>query len=255
MMSSHFIYLYCLLLTLFVGQSTVSVVEAQGLLSSLLVCPNATSSNGEQGCFLGNFGFVMYRGVGNQCQEKCVLLPPVATSFGWKCGFCDVSIAPPASSPVLSPRKAPERTPVAPPPSGSFKCGGAVNTGGGSANAMCTKDLWNPTQNRNLHCYAYGGVTDPCALHNNNDVNDGLFKSPVNCDRDTFYLWDEVCFLNNMFASLFAIIAICTQLWFSRIHRVKATLGLGKSGCCIPFDMLQRFRLSVRGAFGLRHRC
>jgi hypothetical protein len=43
-----------------------------------------------------------------------------------------------------------------------------------------------------MHCYAYGGANDPCALHNNNDVNDGLFKNPAGCDRDTFYLWDEV---------------------------------------------------------------
>jgi hypothetical protein len=92
---------------------------------------------------------------------------------------------------------APVRSPVVFPASNTsiFKCGGAVNTGGVSANATCTSDLWNPTQNWNMHCYAYGGVTDPCALHNNNDISDGLFKSPINCDRDTFYLWDEVSFL------------------------------------------------------------
>jgi hypothetical protein len=192
MMVSRFTHRYWFLLTLFVGQNTLKVVEVQGLLSDLVNCPNATSSNGERGCFLGRFGFLMHRGIGSLCQEKCVLLPPMATTSGWKCGFCDIQIASPASPPVFTPLNVPIRAPTVPPLSGSFKCGGAVNTGGVSANATCTSDLWVPTQNRNMHCYAYGGVTDPCALHNNNDVNDGLFKSPINCDRDTFYLWDEV---------------------------------------------------------------
>jgi hypothetical protein len=116
-----------------------------------------------------------------------------------------VPIAPiaPVPVPINTPMSNPEGAPVPSPlvasptaPSGNstvFKCGGAVNTGGVSANATCTSDLWTPTQNRKMHCYAYGGVTDPCALHNNNDANDGLYKSPSNCDRDTFYLWDEVC--------------------------------------------------------------
>jgi hypothetical protein len=194
-MGSRITYQFCcrFLWTLFVGQSTLNIVKAQGSLSSLLACSNATSINGARGCFLGNFGFVMHRGIGIQCQEKCVLVPPVATASGWKCGFCDVPITSPASSPVSSPLNVPVQAPAAPPSHSTFKCGGAVNTGGVSANATCTSDSWTPAQNRKMHCYAYGGVTDPCALHNNNDANDGLFKSPSNCDRDTFYLWDEVC--------------------------------------------------------------
>ena len=43
-----------------------------------------------------------------------------------------------------------------------------------------------------MHCYAYGGPSDPCAIHNNNDAGDGLNKNPSACDRGTFYLWDEV---------------------------------------------------------------
>jgi len=43
-----------------------------------------------------------------------------------------------------------------------------------------------------MHCYAYGGPRDPCALHNNNDDGNGLSKDPSQCTHgDTFYLWDE----------------------------------------------------------------
>jgi hypothetical protein len=106
-------------------------------------------------------------------------------------------------APTFSPNGPPPR-PIASPPATKVpsptavvtkksKCGGAVNTGrDGTAPNKCNSDLWKPTGDRSIHCYAYGGANDPCALHNNNDVNDGLFKSPAGCDRDTFYLWDEV---------------------------------------------------------------
>jgi len=42
-----------------------------------------------------------------------------------------------------------------------------------------------------MHCYAYGGPRDPCALHNNNDIDNGVDKDPSQCPGDTFYLWDE----------------------------------------------------------------
>lgn len=45
-----------------------------------------------------------------------------------------------------------------------------------------------------MHCYAYGGKNDPCALHNNNDYKNGFNKDPSECQGDifdTFYLWDE----------------------------------------------------------------
>jgi hypothetical protein len=152
-------------------------------------------------CFLSS---KMHRIANNQCREKCALVPNVAKLFGWQCGTCGSKNSPPMLSPVTAvppiraPVKAPSvnfpvQQPALPPTStGNRKCGGAVNTGGGSANATCLSDLWNPTQDRNMHCYAYGGLSDPCALHNNNDIDDGLFKSPSKCDRDTFYLWDEV---------------------------------------------------------------
>eukprot|EP00591_Stephanopyxis_turris_P017726 CAMPEP_0195538828 /NCGR_PEP_ID=MMETSP0794_2-20130614/49734_1 /TAXON_ID=515487 /ORGANISM="Stephanopyxis turris, Strain CCMP 815" /LENGTH=1792 /DNA_ID=CAMNT_0040672837 /DNA_START=109 /DNA_END=5487 /DNA_ORIENTATION=- len=70
------------------------------------------------------------------------------------------------------------------------RCGGAVNAG----NFNCGPDLWSPTSDLSIHCYAYGGDSDPCALHNNNDIDDGIYKDPSNCvgeHYDTFYLWDE----------------------------------------------------------------
>lgn len=162
-----------------------------------LTCPSNSVESDD--CFLRS---KMYRIAYGECREKCAMLTPVAKLFGWQCGKCGNTISPPKSSPItaVAPIRIPVKAPSVPqpllPPSavstGTKKCGGAVNTGGGSANATCLNDLWNPTQDRTMHCYAYGGGTDPCALHNNNDINDGLFKSPSKCDRDTFYLWDEV---------------------------------------------------------------
>jgi hypothetical protein len=168
------------------------ICEAQTALS----CQKNSVENDE--CFLRN---KMYRIVNGECQETCALVPYVAKMRGWKCGPCisppitsPISTVAPVQGPIKVPIQSPVKVPVPPPTTttGSKKCGGAVNTGGGSANATCLSDLWNPTQDRSMHCYAYGGVSDPCALHNNNDLDDGLFKSPARCDRDTFYLWDEV---------------------------------------------------------------
>ena len=105
----------------------------------------------------------------------------------------------PTRKPTLAPLRRPVvATPLSPigvrvpvkPPVVSNKCGGAVNSGETSI-AVCTKDLWNPTGDKTQHCYAYGGPSDPCALHNNNDANDGLLKNPSACTDNTFYLWDE----------------------------------------------------------------
>jgi len=70
------------------------------------------------------------------------------------------------------------------------KCGGAVNSSGDSKE-MCQKDLWDPTGDPTMPCFAYGGSGDPCHLNNNNDPDDGRFKNPSTCFGDTFYLWDE----------------------------------------------------------------
>lgn len=72
----------------------------------------------------------------------------------------------------------------------SQKCGAAVNSSNDS-NQMCQNDLWTPTGDSTMHCFAYGGSGDPCHLSNNNDGNDGLDKDPSLCGEDTFYLWDE----------------------------------------------------------------
>lgn len=72
------------------------------------------------------------------------------------------------------------------------KCGGAVNFSNEDSNLVCQQDLWEPTDDTTMHCFAYGGRGDPCHLSNNNDVNDGLTKDPSLCTTgDTFYLWDE----------------------------------------------------------------
>ena len=70
------------------------------------------------------------------------------------------------------------------------KCGAAVNSSNDS-NQKCMDDLWSPTGDSTMHCFAYGGSGDPCHLSNNNDSNNGLDKNPLNCKGDTFYLWDE----------------------------------------------------------------
>jgi hypothetical protein len=70
------------------------------------------------------------------------------------------------------------------------KCGAAVNSSDNS-DKKCMDDLWDPTGDSTMHCFAYGGLGDPCHLSNTNDSNDGLDKDPLNCKGDTFYLWDE----------------------------------------------------------------
>ena len=70
------------------------------------------------------------------------------------------------------------------------KCGGAVNSSSNSE-TICQRDLWSPTGDSSMYCFAYGGSGDPCHLNNNNDPSDGRFKDPSACNRDTLYLWDE----------------------------------------------------------------
>lgn len=102
-----------------------------------------------------------------------------ANEFSGACGACAAASAPPS----------PPLPPLPPPlPSSSGKCGGAVNAG----SYHCEPMLWGPTSDRSLPCYAYGGASDPCALTNTNDFNDGLDKDPSHCTQgDTFFLWDE----------------------------------------------------------------
>jgi hypothetical protein len=100
----------------------------------------------------------------------------------------------PLHLPINAPAESPTTKVIAPSSnsiqSKTMRCGGAVNSGE-LASKICSRDLWDPTDDPTQHCYAYGGATDPCALHNNNDMNDGLFKNPSACMGKTFYLWDE----------------------------------------------------------------
>jgi hypothetical protein len=80
--------------------------------------------------------------------------------------------------------------PSTPSGGGEQKCGAAVNSSNNST-VTCQNDLWDPTGDDNMHCFAYGGIGDPCHLNNNNDINNGQNKNPTNCLSDTFYLWDE----------------------------------------------------------------
>jgi Glycosyl hydrolase catalytic core len=74
--------------------------------------------------------------------------------------------------------------------SSSNKCGAAVSASADSW-AQCDLDVWKPTGDPSMHCFAYGGDGDPCHLNNNNDANHGIHKDPSWCQGDTFYLWDE----------------------------------------------------------------
>jgi hypothetical protein len=125
--------------------------------------------------------------LGKSERDACI---QVSTEFPTICGVgCNSATcsASPQAAPVIH---SPVFTPTAPVQSSKNKCGAAVNTGETSS-AICTRDLWNPTGDTSQHCFAYGGPSDPCAIHNNNDVGDGLFKNPSACAGDTFYLWDE----------------------------------------------------------------
>jgi hypothetical protein len=270
----------CMLLLTTQALHKVNIVEAQALQSKRFICRNTSSNNKENGCSLGGLGTTMHRIKNEGCQEKCAFVPLFAVLFGWKCGACEdpITITSPASrpppvaspvmapakspvakpsSPIIAPMKVPIGSPIVKPPSPIIapvkmptatsisKCGGAVNTGGLSANSTCASDLWNPTQSTSMHCYAYGGATDPCALHNNNDANDGLYKTPSKCDRDTFYLWDEVCsddspiqwigvsfqwFPHLTFCCRRSISSFACKLFLSRIRKERATLGQDRNG-------------------------
>jgi len=86
------------------------------------------------------------------------------------------------------------------PGNGGFgnRCGGTVDpppSGGGSYETQCQNLLWGPAgeaAKRSMHCYAYGGQGDPCALNVQNDDKAGLNKDPSLCQNEVFYLWDEV---------------------------------------------------------------
>ena len=136
---------------------------------------NVLGKSERDACIIVSSEFPLICGVG--CNSATCSQPPPSPVVA------PITIIPPIPSPVAV-------IPTVPVVSSSQKCGGAVNTGL-TSNEMCTKDLWNPTGDPTQFCYAYGGVSDPCSLHNNNDIGDGLLKDPSACAGDTFYLWDE----------------------------------------------------------------
>eukprot|EP00536_Pseudo-nitzschia_multiseries_P007855 jgi/Psemu1/196558/e_gw1.189.22.1 len=76
-------------------------------------------------------------------------------------------------------------------PSGQ-KCGAAVDIVTLSeSQQVCQSDLWDPTDDPTMHCFAFGGSGNPCHLDNNNNPDDDLFKDPSACSGDTFFLWKE----------------------------------------------------------------
>ena len=107
------------------------------------------------------------------------------------CGpLCDPTKCDVTPSPTPPPTPPPPTPPSPPSTSTNQKCGGAVDVST-NPSQQCEDSLWDPTDDRSMFCFAYGGAADPCHLNNNNDVQDGLFKDPSLCNGDVFYLWDE----------------------------------------------------------------
>eukprot|EP00746_Dinoflagellata_sp_MGD_P053509 gnl/MRDRNA2_/MRDRNA2_235367_c0_seq1.p1 gnl/MRDRNA2_/MRDRNA2_235367_c0~~gnl/MRDRNA2_/MRDRNA2_235367_c0_seq1.p1 ORF type:complete len:394 (-),score=44.89 gnl/MRDRNA2_/MRDRNA2_235367_c0_seq1:63-1202(-) len=108
------------------------------------------------------------------------------------------------------------------PTSGANWCGGAVNTNFHNENSLCEEHLWIPTGDRTLQCYAYGGLSDPCSLNNQNDVNDGLDKDPSFCNiGDTFFLWDEPDTQRKSYVWAGAIWKEYSEVWSTQITTMR----------------------------------
>lgn len=135
---------------------------------------------------------------GGPYEESFACSKVASEEFPSECGKCDrsrcnnaddITATPPTKSPAVTPTKSPVGNNNNVP--SSQKCGGAVNSSTDSE-TVCRRDLWDPTGDSFMHCFAYGGSGDPCHLSNNNDPSDGVFKDPSLCNNgDTFYLWDE----------------------------------------------------------------
>ncbi len=97
-----------------------------------------------------------------------------ATEFPVECGGCDPNRCNENPNPITL----------------GQVCGGAVNSSN-DAQSVCQSDLWDPTGDSTMYCFSYGGSGDPCHLNNNNDPDNGIYKNPLLCTGDTFYLWDE----------------------------------------------------------------
>jgi hypothetical protein len=121
-------------------------------------------------------------------NERDACLTVAGVEYPVECGACD----PDRCLEDFMPEFNNNNNNIDPPSSsgGNQKCGGAVNSSG-NKERTCRNDLWNPTDDSSMYCFAYGGTDDPCHLNNNNDPDDGIFKDPSVCLDETFYLWDE----------------------------------------------------------------
>jgi hypothetical protein len=120
---------------------------------------------------------------------------------------------------------------------GGGVCGGAVNAASVNAGSgNCQSQLWGPTGNADMHCYAYGGPYDPCALSYTNDIKGSWKdKDPSECTGDTFYLWDEPDTQSGSYAQAGKDWVDYSTTWSSEINDmrnrgVKFTTPLIKSG-------------------------
>ena len=133
----------------------------------------------------------------NQGHSEAEACSTVASEFPDLC-LCNSAscTGPPTQNPTVMPGASPTEGPTDRPSPTTVvgpthkKCGGAVDFTS-NPNQACQTYLWDPTGDSTQHCFAYGGIGDPCHLNNNNDENDGIFKDPSLCLADTFYLWDE----------------------------------------------------------------
>eukprot|EP00985_Skeletonema_marinoi_P014201 scaffold7162_cov165-Skeletonema_marinoi.AAC.1 len=115
----------------------------------------------------------------------------VASQFpSGPCEVCNPDTCNNTAGPTKSPSLPPTPEPAPLSSDHNNKCGGAINFSN-DPKQECLTNLWEPTDDTTMHCFAYGGSSDPCSLNNHNDVNDGLDKDPSLCLGDTFYLWDE----------------------------------------------------------------
>eukprot|EP00537_Pseudo-nitzschia_pungens_P005290 CAMPEP_0172377084 /NCGR_PEP_ID=MMETSP1060-20121228/68720_1 /TAXON_ID=37318 /ORGANISM="Pseudo-nitzschia pungens, Strain cf. cingulata" /LENGTH=451 /DNA_ID=CAMNT_0013104755 /DNA_START=142 /DNA_END=1497 /DNA_ORIENTATION=+ len=106
-------------------------------------------------------------------RDACSIV--AGSDFPVECGGCDPARCVDNSSP-------------------KHKCGAAVDFSSDPQQG-CQSNLWDPTGDATMHCFASGGSWwengNPCHLSNNSDRIDGRFNDPSACLGDTFYLWQE----------------------------------------------------------------
>ena len=172
---------------------TESPIQSNNNNNDAAVCSCSTCDDSVWNTFAGEYKCgdrIQYLQNFEGFNERDACSRVAGLEFPGKCGGCD-----PDRCVELQPNFNNNNNNNGPVPTSSpvplrQKCGGAVNSSGDS-NQVCQNDLWNPTGDSTMYCFAYGGSGDPCHLSNTNDPNDGRFKDPSACFGDTLYLWDE----------------------------------------------------------------